>query len=177
MRRLGLIIACLVMPVAATGAVLPPPIADAAREKLQCYQPDMVRKTCRSMASYGSDASGKIINPATVLISARPAIVMATTTRVVVRAGRVCGVIRQEDVAAAEFTVDGLPATPEQTTMLREQVAVIQKPMIGPEICTAYVRDGAMLVAKATIGGVATKPAMDQKVIWVTPTEGYRVAP
>ena len=177
MLRLGLTVACLVMPVASTGAALPPPIADAARGRLQCYQPDVVRKTCRSLASYGIDANGKIINPATVLISARPAIVMATTTYVVVRAGRVCGVIRQEDVAAAEFTVDGLPATAEQTTMLREQIAIIRKPMIGPEICTAYVRNGAMLVAKATIGGVATKPAMDQKVIWVTPTEGYRVAP
>jgi hypothetical protein len=101
---------------------------------------------------------------------------MATKSTVVVRAGRVCGAVRAEELAAADFTIGGAPATAEQTAALRGQVSAAVKGIVGREICTAYVPDGKVLAAKVSIDGVS-QPNMDQRVIWVSPNEGYSVAP
>jgi hypothetical protein len=49
-------------------------------------------------------------------------------------------------------------------------------PILGKEICTRYEADGSGLVAKVTIAG-ADSPAPDQPVKWVSPKDGYTVAP
>ena len=53
----------------AEGASLDSPIAPAAQGQLQCYTPDVARRTCRSLAAYKSKANGAIDNTAIVLIS------------------------------------------------------------------------------------------------------------
>ncbi len=60
--------------------------------------------------------------------------------------------------------------------MLRQQVETSMQKFFGHEICTAYVADGDHLIAKASVDG-APQPAMDQKVIWVSPTDGFKVQP
>ena len=101
---------------------------------------------------------------------------MKTVTPVTIRASRVCGYIRPKDIEAAEFTIDDTPATVTQTAMLRKKISVAQKGVFGREICTAYVLEGNVLMARASIGGVA-QPTMDQKVIWVSPEDGFKVQP
>ena len=48
--------------------------------------------------------------------------------------------------------------------------------VVGHEICTAYVQSGGNLVAKATMDGVP-KPDQDQVMLWVSPADGYSIAP
>jgi len=47
---------------------------------------------------------------------------------------------------------------------------------VGHETCVGYAPIGTALLATSTLDGVP-RPDMDQKVIWVTKSEGYRVAP
>ena len=160
----------------AQGASLDSPIAPAAQGQLQCYTPDVARRTCRSLAAYKSNAKGAIDNTAIVLISQSPPISMKTVSPVVIKANQVCGLIRPRDIDAASFTLDDRPVDRAQTATLRQEMQSAMKGFFGHEICTTYVPADGSLLAKVTVDG-ASQPTMDQRVIWVSPTDGYKVSP
>ena len=152
------------------------PLAPAASGMLQCYAPDTARHVCQSLAGYRKRADGGYDNAATVMLSRSPLVIMETMTPVTVDAGAVCGAIRTQDIDAAAISVNGQKLSDADAAAVRSRIATAMAFLVGKRICTAYVPDGAQLIAKATIDGEA-QPAMDQKVIWVAPTDGFHVGP
>ena len=167
----------LIFAAAAQAAPMGPPLTPAADGRMQCYAPDTARKTCQSMAVYRRGEKGGIDNIAIVLISRSPAITMRTVSSVELKNGQVCGLVQLDDLQKAVFTIDGQPADADQTAQLRQQLAAAMKDVVGKEVCTAYIPAGAGFTAKATIAGVAQSSDSDQTVIWVSPADGYKVAP
>ena len=176
MRFLGLTTLLLAIASGAAAATLPVPIEPASSGKLQCYVPNPATKSCQSLAGYQSAPKGVILSPMTVLVAPSPAITMKTVTAVTIKVGQVCSVLQAGDVAVAEFTVDGAPASPEDSAQFRSQMLGVEKSILGKEICTAFTPDGAAMQARIFVDGVA-QPALDQKVIWVSPADGYKVQP
>ncbi|MEO6218277.1 MAG: hypothetical protein ABIO86_19770 [Sphingomonas sp.] len=168
------------MLVAATlpsqAAPTPDPLAPAASGMLQCYAPDLAKHACQSLAGYRKRADGSYDNAATIMLSPSPLLIMETETPVTVDAGAVCGAIREQDIDTAVISVNGQKMSDADAVVVRSQIATGMAFLIGKRICTKYVPDGAQLIAKATIDGEA-QPAMDQKVIWVAPTDGFHVGP
>lgn len=149
------------------------PLGPARQGQVQCFEPDAANKICAAMASYAFAADGAINNTSDVLIFPEPAIVMHISSPVTVRDGAVCGPIRQTDIDAASFTIDGQAAGADNTQMIRSQMQEQLASMIGVEVCSRFVPDGDHLRAVATAGG---RPQPDQRVIWVNASDGYRVA-
>ena len=164
------------LAAAPAATTLPDPIAPAATGKLQCYVPDLSRKTCNSLAGYKAGPDGVIQNSAKVLISKNPVIIMETVSPVAVKATKVCGVVREQDVENAKFTTGGHALDAKQVGPLREQMKMAFKPIFGHEICTRYVADGDGFIASASMEGQAL-PGGEQRVIWVSPEDHYKVAP
>lgn len=160
----------------AASAAAVDPIAPALAGKVQCYQPDAARKTCNSMGAYRKDPTGTIQNTATILLRPEPLIVMRTTAPVVVKANAICGTITEGDLAAADFTIDGQPADAANAEALRNAIRPGYAAVLNREICTAYVPSGDEMAARISIGG-KRMPALDQRVRWISPSEGYSVAP
>jgi hypothetical protein len=160
----------------ALGGPQPDPIAPAATGNLQCYVPDRSNKTCNSLAGYKRKPDGTIDNTALVLVSKSPVITMETVSPVEVKSGQVCGTIRSHDIDEAKFASGTLTLDAKQTEQLRQQMKVAFKDMFNHEICTRYIPDGDALLAKATMDGVPMK-GEEQRVIWVSPRDGYRVGP
>ena len=175
MRVFGLVAAVLASSSLEVEARTAGPIAPSSLGKLQCYAPDVARKTCQSLASYRPNPKGGIDNVAVVLVASKPPIAMQTVSPVDVREGQVCGVVRPEDFQSAEFTTDGQPVDPEQAAVLREKVLTAMKTYVGHEICTTFVPSGGSLLAKESIDGVAD-PTLDERVIWISPSDGYTVS-
>jgi hypothetical protein len=164
------------LAAAPTTATLPDPIAPAATGKLQCYMPDVSHKTCNSLAGYKTGPDGAILNTALVLISKNPVITMETVSPVAVKAGTVCGVVREQDVENAKFATADHALDAKQAGPLREKMKMAFKPIFNHEICTRYVADGDSLLANATMDGQAL-PGGEQRVIWVAQGDHYKVAP
>lgn len=152
------------------------PLMPAAVGKMQCYHPDRVHHTCRSLASYAAHGNGGYDNKAIVLLSARPVVTMTTVTPVTLDNDAVCGAIRAEDIALAMVDVDGSALTGDALSGARQRIAGAMENMFGHRICTRYIADGDALRAEATIDGTPRRDANDT-VIWVSPGDGYRVAP
>jgi hypothetical protein len=154
---------------------LPQPIAEAGDGKLQCYSPNTAKKTCASLDGYRIDDDGMIVNTSTVLISPNPALTMQTRSIVTIKNSQVCGLLKREDLDQATFAANGKELNAKQADQIRQQIAQDAKNALGHEICTAYVPKGKGLIAKESDDG---GPAKGQEpVIWVSPDEGYRVAP
>ena len=174
--RILLFLATGVALAAPPTATLPDPIAPAATGKLQCYLPDVSHKTCNSLAGYKTGSDGAIQNKALVLISKSPVVTMETVSPVTVKAGKVCGVVREQDVENAKFATTDHALDAKQAGPIREQMKAAFKAIFNHEICTKYVADGDGFIANATMDGQAL-PGGEQRVIWVAPGDHYKVAP
>ena len=153
----------------------PAPLAPAATGQAQCYGPSD-HKTCRSLATYTANGDGTFANGASVMLSSQPLVLLDTTTQVSIKGQAVCGAIHRADVLAGKLSVNGTQLPAEQAKPLLTNIATALDKIIEHEICTTYVPNGTGLVAKATMDGVA-QPDQDQAVIWVSPSDGYTVAP
>lgn len=162
--------------LAASAAPLSDPLAPAFAGQVQCYQPDAARKTCASIGAYERDADGTIQNTATVLLRPQPRILMRSRAPVVVKDGAICGVITERDLEAAAFSIDGEAADVANAEALRRAVRPGYAPLLNREICTAYVPKGEEMTGQVSIDG-KREPALDQRVRWVAPAEGFTVAP
>lgn len=151
-------------------------LAPAREGAMQCYTPNIERRTCRAIATYTFAADGAIDSGGHAVISPQPVIIMTANSPVVVRDGAVCGPFTLADLERATFTVDGRPASLEETAFIREQVA--QAPgIIDTEVCSTYtLTEGGVYRTEATVDGVA-QPDFTDTVIWVRPEDGYTVAP
>ena len=165
---IGLIVAAAVL-----GAAPSDPIEPAKQGLVQCYAPDVAKKTCRSMGAY--DVQGDtILNAATTLVSPKPLIVMRTVAPVQVKAGAICGVIQQSDLDRASFTYEGAAVRGDDAARMKTAISTAMAPLIGRELCTSFTAKGGMLAGEVSLDGVR-QPDMDQKVLWVAPSD-YTVA-
>ncbi len=152
------------------------PLAPARAGQLQCFEPNVAAKTCQSIGGYTFQANGVIDNPAHVLISPAPVIVMHINSTVTVRNNAICGPIAAADIQRATFTVDGAAASEADTTDIRGVLTQQLAPALGQETCMTMTPDGAGFRADTSVGGVP-QPQQTQRVIWVGANDGYRVAP
>ena len=154
-------------------AVTPSPLAKAEAGFVQCYQPNQAAKTCQSIASYKRNGDGTWANTAVVALSPRHPITLETTTPVHLDAqGAVCGQIRKDDVLTGKLAYAGQQLPGDKAAPILARIADGMAYLMGKEICTTYLADGAGMIAKATIDGQPA-PMPDQKVIWIKPEDGY----
>jgi hypothetical protein len=172
--RIAVLSAALLAAAPGAHAVDLGPLAQAADGKVQCYAPNPVAKSCQSIGAYRITPAGAIENEAIVMVSSSPLVVMTTRSLVQIKGGADCGVMRQQDIATASFTVEGRPATPDRIAALRATMLGAMRPMLNHEICVFYRPQAEGLLATTAVDG-RPRPDMDQKVLWVSPAEGWKV--
>ena len=150
------------------------PLAMAERGRLQCYRPDVQRKTCQSIASYRRTGPGSYDNKALIPLS--PNATLETHTPVVIKAGAICGFARGQDVLAGTLRVDGSVVEPDKAKPTLQRVAQAMALIAGKEICTKYELSRSGFTAKISIGGTY-RADQDETVKWISPAEGYTVTP
>lgn len=161
--------------VASSGAVGPTnPLALAEKGQLQCYRPNVQKRTCQSIAVYRPTGPGTYDNKALIPVSVDAT--LETHTAVVIRGDAVCGFVRPEDALAGTLRVKGEVIDPEKAKPVLQRVALAVVPFSGKEICTRYEPSGTDFTAKISIGGTY-RADQDEAVKWISPAEGYAVTP
>lgn len=168
---------------AAIASVVPTdedPLAPGLAGMLQCYQPNIEKKTCSALASYRLGADGVILNEAEVMLSPTPWINVVTISPVAVKGVAVCGELSGLDTM--RVLLDNQPADATTTEKVRQLLARAYVPYAGKEICTTYIAEPELFLggyayrAEVTIDGKAD-PDMAQRVIWVYPEGEWVVRP
>lgn len=143
----------------------------ARQGQIQCFQPNIYARTCKIMAAYSFADDGGIQSTAQMLMDETGPAVLVLTSPVVIKDRSVCGNL--ENLPNAHFVVAGQPATSGQEAGYRLMLSVA--PRRG-EVCARWVGDGNGYMAYGSLDG-KPKRDLDQRMIWVEPGEGYRVAP
>jgi hypothetical protein len=150
------------------------PISKAEEGKMQCYRPDVEKKTCQSIASYQRTGPEAYDNKALISLSANVTLEMHTP--VIIKSGSVCGFVKAQDVLDGTLRFNGVPVEAERAKPILEQVAEAMAAITDKEICTEYRMSGNDLAARVSVGGTY-QPDHDQTVKWIGPDDGYIVTP
>lgn len=155
---------------APTGAISADPIARSDHGEMQCYGPNVAKKTCQSIGSYKRTGPGTYVNSA--LLPLGSDVTLETHSPVVVRGGAVCGSITRQEVLDGTLRAKNQIIRPETAKPLLERVAQSIARFFDKETCTTYAPSGGDFIAKASIGGT------DRELVvkWISPTDGYTVA-
>ena len=164
----------LLIGAALQAATLPEPLRPASEGKLQCYTPNVQKKTCASLASYRLSVDGGIDNSAQVGIPGAP-FVMKSVTSVRMEDGKLCGSTSRKDIEDSTITRDDRPASPAEQAEFKAILIQATAPIHGRTICTLLKPDAGGFVAQAWVDGQRVE-AWDQKMIWVSLEDGYEVA-
>jgi len=150
------------------------PLVLAEEGKLQCYRPDVQKKTCQAIAAYRRTGPGTYDNTALIAVGADAT--LETHAPVAIKGSAVCGFVRGQDVIAGTLRVGGQVLDPEKAKPILERIAQAMAPMADKEICTTYQPAGADFTAKISIGG-SYRSDQDESVKWISPADGYTVTP
>ncbi len=168
------VLALLAALFADAAPALPAPIGPASAGKAQCFSPDLAHKLCASLNTYAQRPDGQIADTSTVLLEKTPAVVMTSTSTASVANGRVCTVIKKDDLLAARFTVNGAAPDDAQIDKLRQAILSGWAALIDHTVCVGYVADGSQFVAHTAFDGLP-RPNLDQRMMWVSPEDGWKV--
>ena len=121
--------------------------------KVQCFSPNVARRTCQTIVQYRALTNVAFINTATVLINSQPGMTMrvSTTSRVVNDA--VCGTMMPGNLADATLYRDGAVVPRDVARPILAKVATEMAPLMGRETCTRFAATATGFVAKVSIKG------------------------
>lgn len=150
------------------------PLAPARAGKVQCYSPNVEKRTCGAIAAYTLRPDGKWDNKARVLVAPVPVVVLEAVTVVDVEGEAICGPLARKDLEAASVSADGVAMPHEDARIVIEQVAAAfaGMGMLDVRSCTIYRPDGDGLRTEDTIDG-KPRPDLKQHVIWIDADEAY----
>jgi len=170
------IIAAIMSILAGATAADAGPLAPAAEGMVQCYEPDDLARTCRSIAGYRLITGGTYANDAAVLISPTKNVILEITSPVEVKNGAVCGTARAKDVLDGRLRAAGSLVPQDKAAPALAQLVTALAAIIDKEVCTFYTPKDGVFIARASIDGI-DRPELNQRVKWIKPSEGYKVSP
>jgi len=165
-----------ILIAAATPALATDPLEPARSGAVQCHEPNDLHKTCSAIASYRPTGDGSYMSSAEIIVSQEGPVILSVDSPVIVKNGAVCGFIRQLDLAAGRVTVNGEMLSVEDGAPYLAELSKTMGRSFNKEICTRYSETSEGVLGKTKINGVYV-PAADTPIRWMSPAEGYRVAP
>lgn len=150
-----------------------PPEDDAFTRARQgmilCTSPNESGKTCGSTVQFVFEENGETHAIGESIRNIDPLIVSRGPLPLTLLPDGFCGEYRSEDADTQTFTIDGVPASAEATVSIRADLRSRPNP---PRACMQF--SSSSTNTSVTIEGVA-HPEMSERMIWVSPDEGYTV--
>lgn len=149
------------------------PLAPAHNGMVQCIEPNAARKTCMGIASYRF-RSDQITSPVSMIVSQNEPIIYHMETVVYVKDGAVCGVATESDFRNARYTVGGQDLPSGVSRQIGTVIADQSSELLNKEVCTYFRRRGAVWATESYVAGERF-PEGDLEMMWVSPSDGYRI--
>lgn len=171
-----MLITILLMAAAPAQANPVNPLTPAEQGMVQCWSPDLSKKTCRVIASYRKTGPGTYDNEAIVGLSPEGPLTVETHTPVTLSGDAVCGAVKTQDIRQGTLRRGQNLVGTAVAQHILNRVATLMAPLDGKETCTRYSSAGGKLTAKIWISG-AYHPEDDTEVKWISPADGYIIVP
>ena len=152
-------------------------MAPAKQGMVQCQSPDVLFKTCDSLSKVSQIGPDLYRIESEMLVDPDGPVVITEISTVSVQGIQVCDTVRLAEIDQWDVKVAGVPTTAAQAARHRSRIKRQLAFLSGQSICTTVVPgEQNMHNVQATIGGRRV-PAFDYAMKWVSPDEGWKVAP
>ncbi len=176
MRITAFFAALAVMAISQLAYANEDPLAPAKAGKLWCYEPDSENKTCSSFSRFEWDPAGTIWEEDEIAISANPSVAMKVRAQSTLEGVAICQVIAEATFQKATFVVDGKPATADEDLAYRVQYGSRFAPFYGKKFCLEVSPYESIFITQVAIDGTPY-PSATSRLKWISPDEGYVLAP
>lgn len=174
MKRMPLVALPLALALMAFTGPLPDPVTPANDGKLLCIKPDAARKTCGDMLRFTPAADGRLAVHTIGTFDEKSRVYWEGTAPMEIRDGMVCDRSRAENLANHVFTIrpGGAPAFP--ASFYKDFMIASVRAMQLHEICMRFVPGADGITLEYVFDGMRSR-LPDDRAIWVSPEEGFRV--
>ena len=152
-------------------------MAPASQGKLQCLSPIESMKTCDSLSRITQVAPGHYRYEAQILLDADRPVVATERGTLTVQGAKICEKVRLSNLDSMTFRVAGAPASAAETNRYRSDFKRKFAVIAGQTICNTIApeEDGSHEVETFVAG--RRIPGLDYSMKWVSPNDGWKVAP
>lgn len=151
-------------------------LAQSKSGKMLCSNPDAATKSCSSITSFKVFADGSVIETTEVLLTPEQPITLTMSIGTEVAGGSNCGVISLDDLRRGQVRAEGEALPPDRNALVLERLEMSMGSLAGKKVCDALRVENDSLVKYGQVEGVDIK-LPGKPVMWVSPNDGYRVAP
>jgi len=176
MNRIAIASLPFVFGLMAFTGPFPPPIAPANDGKLLCMGPDTAQKICNALTRFARADDGVVWSHTFGLVEEDLHVTVRGSSPVEIKNGWVCDRVRPEHVHSFEFAI--APDAVGQAfdvTLYRNFTIAVARAMMHHDLCTVFVPGNTDITVKYMIDGEQSR-LPDERAIWVSPEDGYRVA-
>lgn len=152
-------------------------MAPAKQGMLQCQLPDELFKTCFSLSKVYQTGPSTWTFDTQTAVDLQSNVIATIKDTAFVRELEVCKAANTIDISKFTFTRGGRPLSPSEVAHYRAKLGRTYGAFAGKTICTKIVpSEQNMELVQGTINGKRV-PAMDYAMKWVSPKDGWKVAP
>lgn len=152
-------------------------MAPAKQGMLQCQMPNLESKTCFSLTTVRQTGPSTYSLKTDMLVDAAGPVIASIRSIVSVRGSEICQVMNPNELAGAEFTFDGRPLAGAEAADYGARLRGDFAGLAGHRVCTQIVPgEQGVVTVIGTLDGKRI-PVGDYEMKWVTPGDGWKVAP
>ena len=152
------------------------PFASAKKGMLMCYAPDSNMKTCTSFSRLEWDAEGNVWEDGELPISASPRVTVKTKVKASIDGSALCEIVGDATLHAPIFLVDGKPVSEEDYKQYIEVYESRFSQLHGKRVCIDISPYESVFITQVLVDGTPY-PSATYRLKWVSPDEGYVLAP
>lgn len=171
-----MLLAILLMAAAADAAPETDVLAQARAGRVLCVNPDPKSKTCSTIDTFVIAKDGAVTDVGELLIAADQPLTLEVASTVQIDTALICGSMELADLKAGRVRFEGQPVSPDRNAAVLDVFVERLKPLAGRRVCEVLRLEDGQLRKFGQVGRVDV--ALPGKPVqWVSPTEGYKVAP
>jgi hypothetical protein len=176
MRKILLLVALAMLTNLHAARADDGPLTPARDGKIECFSPSSEHKTCVAITRYTWISNGDIIAESDFALNANPLISLKMTSEAFLEEGDLCGVLQQQSVDGMTFFKNGVLMNEDEAADFRGPMTSRFATIIGRRVCEDHAPYGSLIVTQYTIDG-SPKPELTSRLKWISPDEGYVLAP
>lgn len=151
-------------------------LGQANAGKVLCVNPDAKTKTCSTIDTFVVAQDGSVIDMGELLIATDQPLTLEVSSVVHIENATICGSMELADLKEGRVRLNGQLVSPDRNAAVLNIFVERLKPLAGRRVCEVLRLEDGQLRKFGQVERVDINlPA--KPVQWVSPTEGYKVAP
>lgn len=151
-------------------------LAPAREGKIGCYSPDSEKKTCAATLRFEWDQNGNIIEVDEGPVSANPLIIEQVKDFATIEGGAICQIGTEGTFRTMTYYKNGVQLTGQDAEAFLQARNAIYVSFVGKKVCMDISPYDSVFITQITIDG-SPKPSLTNRMKWISPDEGYVLAP